>query len=109
MATLGVVRSRPSPVLGEKERQPMAGSGEVARIRIDRHEDRIRRGAGIEVIDEPFEERHAAGGVVERGLVSHGRSLGWPPLQGLAWRRRSVPVMGSDRRRGWLYALFSWP
>ena len=65
MAALEVVGARAAPVLGEEQRQPVAGTGQVL-LRIERPNDRVGRDAVIEAPDETLEERHAADTVVQR-------------------------------------------
>jgi hypothetical protein len=65
MAAFEVVRPRAAPVLGEEQRQPMAGTGQVL-FRIERPNDRVGRDAVVEAPDEALEERHAADTVVQR-------------------------------------------
>jgi len=78
MTPLLVVRGRPAPVLGEKERQPMAGARKIG-LRVDRAQDRVDRDAVVEMADEGLEEGHPARGVVERRLVGHDPESTEPP------------------------------
>ena len=55
MAALGVVRARSAPVLREKQRQPMACSGQVG-LRVDRPEAVVGGNALVETVDQGLEE-----------------------------------------------------
>ena len=67
VAALVGVRRRPTPVLGQEQRQSVAGAREVGLFGIQRQQDVVGGHAGVELVDETFEERHAADPEKQRG------------------------------------------
>ena len=67
MATLVGVRRGPTPVLGQEERQPVTRTRQVGLFGIERKQYIVGGDAGVERVDEAFEERHAADSEKQRG------------------------------------------
>src|SRR5688500_16804703 len=106
MPALVGVRGRTTPVLHEKQRQAMAGAGEVRKFGIQGGERRIGGDALVERVDEVLEERRATDAFVQRDLVAHAdrHAICGVPYSAAA-RLRSEPWLpelnnpGSTRRR----------
>ena len=103
MAALVGVRGRAAPVLHEEQPQPIAGAGQVGRLRVQPHEQRIPGDTVVEHIDEPREERLAADDVVQPLSVGgHRVTVPSPPWPSAATARascrpRSPPTSPSGR------------
>ena len=78
VTALLVIGRRPSPVLGQEERQLVARGSQILRLRIQREQRGISLHTVVEAVDQRLEERHAADRVVERDLTVHVPSLRTP-------------------------------
>ena len=64
------VGGRASPVLGEEQRQPVPGTGEIRLLGVQRDEYVVGAHPLVERVDESFEERHATDSEKGGGAVS---------------------------------------
>ena len=69
-----IVGRRAAPVLGEEQRQPVAGARQVVGLGVDGEERGVRGDALVEPVDEGLEEGHPAGEIEERGSRSRRES-----------------------------------